>query len=148
MTCRHLDLQAPNLAPHGRYLYNSPSIVSLFGSPLSFILLRTAMLVERIIDIASNATSTAMVCHDSHHCRTVPSIIFSCASTVFLCTWVALHPNVPAYPYDIAWWKMSRYTLERILLMLGALLAPEAIVIWAIIDWKESSEKLENIISK
>jgi len=104
------------------------------------------MLVERIIDIASNATSTAMVCHDSHHCRTVPSIIFSCASTVFLCTWVALHPDVPEDPYA-AWWKMSRYTLGRILLMLGALFAPEVIFIWACGDWTESSEILEDIIS-
>src|SRR6266704_2305295 len=68
----------------------------------------TKMIIPRgIIDVAVNSTSSvssSMVCDDIHHCRTVAGIIFNCTSTMFLCTWVAFHPDVPKNPED-AWWK-------------------------------------------
>src|SRR5258708_31531738 len=39
---------------------------------------------------------TLSSCDDSHHCRTILNIISSCLATVFLCVWVAIHPNIPA----------------------------------------------------
>ena len=54
------------------------------------------MLIERITSqVANNTSSSTVTCDDIHHCRTIPGIILSCASTLFLCTWVALHPDVP-----------------------------------------------------
>jgi hypothetical protein len=88
----------------------------------------------RVIDAAANATSSAtssMICDDVHHCRTVPAIIFSCASTMFLCTWVAYHPNVPKNPEE-AWW---RKLFRRIRYMLVALLAPEYVFWNAFEQW-------------
>ena len=34
-------------------------------------------------------------CNDLTHCRTIWNIIWSCLVTIFSCTWVAVHPNVP-----------------------------------------------------
>ena len=106
------------------------------------------MLIERIVDVANNALSTGMVCSDIHHCRTVPSIIISCASTIFLCTWVALHPDVPTDPYA-PWWKTPiRPIIEnRVVLMLVALLAPEVILYMSFEDWLGSCRLLMNITS-
>ena len=34
-------------------------------------------------------------CADLTHCRTIWNIVWSCLVTIFLCTWVAVHPNIP-----------------------------------------------------
>jgi len=39
--------------------------------------------------------STLVLCSNVHHCRTVWNIIWSCLVTIFSCTWVAVHPNIP-----------------------------------------------------
>lgn len=101
------------------------------------------MLSERVIGIASSLDSTT-VCDDVRHCRTLPSIVLSCASTMFLCTWVALHPNVPKDPYD-PWYIRSG---KRVGLMIVALLAPEAILTWAFWDWIISSYILVEVLGE
>jgi hypothetical protein len=69
------------------------------------------MFIPRVIDIATNPPSPLpgmMACDDIYHCRTLSNIILSCASTVFLCTWVSLHPDVPDDLYE-PWWKVRNY---------------------------------------
>ena len=93
-----------------------------------------------------------IICDDIHHCRTIPGIILSCGSTVFLCTWVALHPNVPKYPYE-AWWKIftfkeNPFLAKRIGVALVALLAPEVILTIAFIQWVNSSIILVDILGE
>ena len=89
-------------------------------------------------------TSTLSSCNDIHDCRTVPSIIFNCASTVFLCTWVALHLDVPTNPQK-AWWKKC---LHRIKWVMIALVAPEFIFGKAVIEWTESCQRLKAKLSE
>lgn len=110
------------------------------------------MVTLPVMIIASNSSNIqpTMVCDDIHHCRTLLSIIVSCASTVFLCTWVASHPDVPGDPYE-PWWRMRRIDdiLEkRIAIVLVALLAPEIILWCAFLDWINSCEKLTRIMRK
>ncbi|KAF5317995.1 hypothetical protein D9619_012265 [Psilocybe cf. subviscida] len=62
--------------------------------------------------------------------RSVTDIIWSCLATVFACTWVSVHPNIP-HP-DATDWYIRR---ERALLMLCGLIAPELIVLWALRQW-------------
>jgi hypothetical protein len=38
---------------------------------------------------------TSSSCQDMGHCRTLLGIIWSCVTTIFLCTWVSIHPNIP-----------------------------------------------------
>ncbi|PBK87655.1 hypothetical protein ARMGADRAFT_1121681 [Armillaria gallica] len=66
--------------------------------------------------------------NDSNN-RTTWDIIWSCLATIFACTWLAVHPNVP-----------SRYIREKGRLFLGlhrvkhmllAIICPEAVIMWA-----------------
>ena len=102
------------------------------------------MVVLIFIRALSSALSSSASCNDVHDCRTVPSIVFNCASTVFLCTWVALHLDVPKSPQK-AWWKKS---LDRIKWVVAALLAPEFVFGKAFGDWIESCDDLKVKLSE
>ena len=58
--------------------------------------------------------------------RTMWNIIFNCFSTLFACTWIVVHPNIPA-PGDSIW----KILLRRMMIMIFVLLAPEMVIIWA-----------------
>ncbi|KAF9525227.1 hypothetical protein CPB83DRAFT_796745 [Crepidotus variabilis] len=58
--------------------------------------------------------------------RSLYSIIWSCFLTIFACTWIAVHPNVPA-ERDGAF----RIFLRRFSIMLYLLMTPEMIILWA-----------------
>ena len=69
-------------------------------------------------------------CNDLHHCRTIWSIIWSCVATIFSCTWVALHPNIPGL--NETFFDVFK---RRAQLMLLTFLAPELIIMWAMRQW-------------
>ena len=73
---------------------------------------------------------TSPSCDDLHHCRTLSNIVWSCVVTVFSCTWIALHPNIPS-PDDGSF----RIALRRVKLMVMGLIAPELVVAWAMRQW-------------
>jgi hypothetical protein len=79
----------------------------------------------------SNGTSIPTLdVSDSPSCgntRTLSDIIWSCAATLFACTWTAVHPDIPGLDDRIVA-IMSRRIL---LLMVMALVVPELIIIWA-----------------
>ncbi|KAM6501657.1 hypothetical protein JOM56_001634 [Amanita muscaria] len=99
------------------------------------------LLTPQLLVRAANAALSAQPpqCTDINHCRTLPSIIYSCLSTAFLCTWIALHLNVPKNP------KISP-TFRRLRFMLGALVAPEIVFGFAYCHWIESSAMLKDIL--
>ena len=106
---------------------------------------RIAMVVLILIHALSSALpSSSVSCNDVHDCRTIASIVFNCASTVFLCTWVALHLDVPENP-QMPWWKRC---LHRIKWVGIALLAPEFIFGKAFIDWTVSCDDLKDKLSE
>jgi hypothetical protein len=79
-------------------------------------------------------------CNDLNNCRTISSIVWSCFSTIFLCTWVSLHPNI-AIARDtrgMGWFKklvvypLHGFMKNKLPLLLCALTAPEYILSWAI----------------
>ncbi|TFK32497.1 hypothetical protein BDQ12DRAFT_773129 [Crucibulum laeve] len=59
--------------------------------------------------------------------RSLLDIIWTCASTIFACTWLSVHPNIPGP--DESWFAIAR---GRAKLMLYALLMPEVVICWAI----------------
>jgi hypothetical protein len=71
-------------------------------------------------------------CHDLNNCRTISSIVWSCLSTIFLCTWVSLHPNITAARNRGVMGWLHDFTKNKLPLFLCALLAPEYILGWAI----------------
>ncbi|PPQ68598.1 hypothetical protein CVT26_003387 [Gymnopilus dilepis] len=62
--------------------------------------------------------------------RSTWDILWSCVATIFACSWVAVHPNVPA-PEE-AWQKT---TLRRLELMFWSLVTPEMMIFWAMRQW-------------
>jgi hypothetical protein len=65
-------------------------------------------------------------CVDINGCRTVFGILWSCLSVIFICTWVAIHPNIPKVGVHPA--VVFYQDLE---MMLIALLVPEFMILWA-----------------
>ncbi|KAK0224529.1 hypothetical protein EDD85DRAFT_243759 [Armillaria nabsnona] len=61
--------------------------------------------------------------------RTLLSILWSCLATIFACTWLSIHPNVPGR--NITTRGPISCTIERVKIMVIAIIAPEAIVGWA-----------------
>ena len=80
--------------------------------------------------ISANATASPSSCDDIHDCRTLSDIVWSCLVTIFACTWLAVHPNIPGPDES----PLSN-TLSQVKLMLFALIAPEIILGWAIRQW-------------
>ncbi|KAJ7151291.1 hypothetical protein C8R43DRAFT_1067476 [Mycena crocata] len=62
-------------------------------------------------------------CDDINECRKLFDIVWGCLATIFACTWVSVHPNVPPP-------NQSRLALlwRRLKLMLVAIVAPELMV--------------------
>ena len=79
-------------------------------------------------------------CNDLAHCRTIWNIVWSCLVTIFSCTWVAVHPNVPCPKKREANGWIERYIRNPLLsfvehrlpLFICALLVPEYVLAWAI----------------
>jgi hypothetical protein len=71
-------------------------------------------------------------CTELGNCRTIWNIILSCLVTVFACTWVAVHPNLPIpTPGKTTTARWYHGPLRRTRIMLYALMAPEFIILWA-----------------
>ena len=74
-----------------------------------------------------NVRLKASSCNDIHNCRTVWDIVWSCLSTIVLCTWVAVHPNIPS-PSE-GWFGQA---FRRMKIMAITILAPEVTILWAV----------------
>ena len=58
--------------------------------------------------------------------RTLPGLIWGCASTAIICSWAALHPNIPPREGPV------KRTLRRVELMFWAIVVPEILPAWAL----------------
>ena len=87
-----------------------------------------------------NRLSDANRCTDLTHCRTIWNIVWSCLVTIFSCTWVAIHPNIPCPKTREAnsrieswiWNPLLSFAEHRLPLFVCALLVPEYVLAWAI----------------
>jgi hypothetical protein len=88
---------------------------------------------------AANDESVSSSCNDLNSCRSLLGIIWSCLTTVFLCTWVAIHPNIPAPEHSKpanflqrCQHKIAQFLRNKLPLFLFALFIPEYVIAWAI----------------
>ncbi|KAJ7136919.1 hypothetical protein C8R44DRAFT_976331 [Mycena epipterygia] len=65
-------------------------------------------------------------CDDIHSSRTLFNIVWGCLTTIFVCTWVSVHQNVP--PPDNGWMSLH---LRKLRMMFVTIIAPELVVIFA-----------------
>ncbi|KAF7333361.1 hypothetical protein MVEN_02351500 [Mycena venus] len=87
------------------------------------LLLALVNLFSRSSSVSGNslaARDEAASCDDINSCRTVFGIISGCLATIFACTWVSVHPNVP--PPGLGNLALS---WRRFCMMLVAVIAPE-----------------------
>jgi len=130
-----------------RWLSYSPPFVSATSTTLSMLILLLVYFLNQsnlgdAIPISSTANNphADLSCNDLNNCRTISSIAWSCFSTIFLCTWVTLHPNITIArdTRDLGWFKrvvaypLLGFMKNKLPLFLWALLAPEYILAWAI----------------
>ncbi|ESK84727.1 hypothetical protein Moror_610 [Moniliophthora roreri MCA 2997] len=69
-------------------------------------------------------------CININGCRMITGILWNCLSVILICTWVAIHPNIPrvgTHPALVVY--------KNIQLMVIAILAPEIITLWAMRQW-------------
>ncbi|KAF8640321.1 hypothetical protein AX16_010216 [Volvariella volvacea WC 439] len=62
--------------------------------------------------------------------RTLWNIVSGCLTTIGLCTWASIHPNIP--DQHASW--LAKKT-GRVMITICALLAPECVIVWAMRQW-------------
>ena len=82
------------------------------------------------IDISNVPTGVQLPTCTFIHQRSITDILWSCFATLFACTWLSVHPNMPGP--DEGRWKVAR---RRLAIMLWALICPEMIIAWAFRQW-------------
>ena len=117
----------------------TPFLVMLFLL-FFYYLLRGPSTDAGPIPTIEHRSLTGNHCNDLGHCRTIWNIVWSCLVTIFSCTWVAVHPNVPCPKKREANGWIERYIRNPLLsfvehclpLFICALLVPEYVLAWAI----------------
>lgn len=74
----------------------------------------------------ANSDQSDELCRDLSHCRSTWDIVWSCLTTIFACTWLAVHLNVPEQGRGWLWnfgCRVAAFVL--------ALIAPELIIAFA-----------------
>lgn len=96
---------------------------------LLFCLIQSGLAVP-IHTLGANSNNPVQFIDDSaqssNSTRSVVGIVWSCITTIFVCTWVAIHPNIPSE--DETDWAIYR---RRARILIVALIAPEYIILWA-----------------
>ncbi|KIK51354.1 hypothetical protein GYMLUDRAFT_252134 [Collybiopsis luxurians FD-317 M1] len=69
-------------------------------------------------------------CDNITECRTLVNILSSCLTVIFICVWVAIHPNVPYAERSPHWVLIGKLNITFL-----AVLAPELMVLWAMRQW-------------
>ncbi len=86
--------------------------------------------------ISPDGDNSVPICIEDR--RTLLSIVWSCLATIFVCTWLAVHPNVPGR--NITTKGAISCAVEHAKIIAITILAPETIVGWAaeqfIVAWK------------
>ena len=76
-------------------LQQVPSRTSMLIVLFVYYLVQSAYIDASPVPSTDNRLLVGNRCTDLTHCRTIWSIVWSCLVTIFSCTWVAVHPNIP-----------------------------------------------------
>ena len=125
----------------------TPSLLMLFLLFLHY-LLQGAYIDAFPIPTIDDRSLVGNRCNDLAHCRTIWNIVWSCLVTIFSCTWVAVHPNIPCpkkrkangWIQRCIWNPLLSFAEHRLPLFLCALLVPEYVLAWAIRQFLRAGE--------
>jgi len=111
------------------------------GQRLQLIILTFDMLLVFSFAYLFHRTShaaplSALINRDDDQCtfsdqrRSTEDIIWSSLAVIFACTWVSVHPNIPAHDDS-----QLKVFLRRAGLMFWTLMVPEVVIVWAMREW-------------
>jgi len=78
---------------------------------------------------------------DCPNTRNVVEILWTCASTLILATWVSVHLNIP--PKGASGFRLI---VLRFGAMLATILAPEVTLQWASIEWRQAKKLTKKMV--
>ena len=73
------------------------------------------------------------------------NIVWSCFATLFTCSWVAIHPNIPLQSDSF-----KRILARRLMIMGYMLIVPELVICWAARQWcaaRDIAKRCEGVSS-
>ncbi|KAG2113221.1 hypothetical protein DEU56DRAFT_985197 [Suillus clintonianus] len=111
-------------------------------SPLTILLLLHIPFVYASLPSLNGTSISALDASESPsygNTRTLWDIIWSCAATLFACTWTAIHPNIPGME-EGKWTVFSR----RLGIMIMALILPELMITWATLQFRNARDTAKN----
>ena len=99
---------------------------------LWFLLLVTRISAAPLQTPCTNLDPAApsCVCPFNQGQRSLWDIIWGCLVTIFACTWISVHPNIPKAGGP--WWKSLA---SRLKIMFYAIITPEMVIWWAMRQW-------------
>lgn len=95
--------------------------------PLALVIHYLTSQAVRALPLATIAQTSSPTCDIV---RTKTNIVWSCLVTIFSCTWVSVHPNIPEP--DVGCIMNFLYHAR---LMMLTLIAPELVIMWAMRQW-------------
>ena len=113
-------------------IYETQNLTGCIRSTRMIPLLRLAILHFANQGVRALPLAAVNPSSGSKPTRTKYDIIRSCILTIFACTWVSVHPNIPRRGRDLKWYST---TVHRVRLTVLALVAPELILAWAMREW-------------
>jgi hypothetical protein len=134
----HLFTTSSRVLPHPSYLSTMILILAILAAARASLPSPAGLQSPPLVSLGQLHHVPLPSCDDPNGCRSLTDIIRSCIITIFLCTWVSMHPNIPSP--DERWPKV---TWRRAGLMLLALLVPEAVIGWALRQRRAAAELAE-----
>jgi hypothetical protein len=134
----HISLKCLRTAMLKSRGFPLPSMM-FFAFFVAFLSLRDVFVTSTPLPFESNAANLAvsggsnaqpLACPTDDNQRSVQDIVWGCLATIFACSWLAVHPNIPSA--NAKWWRTGLIRLE---LMLWTILSPEFVIYWAIRQW-------------
>jgi len=127
MTAENINFAVLGFVTFGieRMIFLALLYLSFFSRPWNTFALPTSLLPQQNLP-KNHLPSISIRDEGQFDTRSISGVLWSCLSTIFTCTWIAVHPNIPE-PGDSRWAVLRR----RLAIMGYVLLAPEMVIIWA-----------------
>jgi hypothetical protein len=90
--------------------------------------------------MSSNSTTSIVAWASEPDGRGTMGLLWSCFATIFLCTWNAIHPNLPAMGES-----KKKTWLRRVGSVLGCLFVPEIFVLHSVFDFADAMETKKKV---
>ncbi|PPQ93748.1 hypothetical protein CVT25_008128, partial [Psilocybe cyanescens] len=129
------QLIAPDVLPSPS-CQTSLSVAFVSDETMALLTLGTAYRAQAHCHYPRDTLASTQFSDDSQFTdRSIWNIVWSCFATIFACTWIAVHPNIPA-PKESA----IRVFGRRLAIMLYLLIVPEMVIWWTTRQYLAASE--------